>query len=204
MFPFSPIPRAASFHPPFSFPTCQAASVSRYKSKLRYKQTVTVSLNNGVSCRKNLHPLGFQTTWVTGQLHRLGRSGTLPTPRTLLGAGGKKQLPQAPAAAHLKSSCHACLKKATPKTLMYSDTVMNPRTGPQRSATFRRLQSTKKQRRRIVSQLFPHRRPFRAGHRQRRTRSGTGREQPRSPFCRRRGRAGGARSAPVDASGVKH
>lgn len=47
-------------------------------------------------------------------------------------------------------------KKATPKTLMYSNTVTNPSTGPQRNATFRRLQSMKKQQRRILSQLFPH------------------------------------------------
>lgn len=39
---------------------------------------------------------------------------------------------------------------------MYSNTATNPSTAPQRSATFRRLQSTKKQQRRLLSQMFPH------------------------------------------------
>lgn len=39
---------------------------------------------------------------------------------------------------------------------MYSNTATNPSTAPQRSATFRRLQSTKKQQRRLLSQMFSH------------------------------------------------
>lgn len=152
MFPFSPIPRTASFHPPFFL-----LSLSRHVKQLRYhgtranchyKKTVMVSLNNGASCRKDLYPQGFQTTWVTGQLHKLGPYQPFG-PRS--GQEAKNNCPRLRQPLHWRARVTYVLKSRpkNTKVLRHSDESKH------RTAAKRYLQTPpeREKQRRILSQL---------------------------------------------------